>query len=81
MGSTSPHPVPRTSCLPSWWFTRYISVFALFTTVTGVLALCGVDLWVALAVPTSLSTAAIGVMRWLTSTTAAPLSEDSAARA
>jgi hypothetical protein len=39
-------------------------------TATGALVLRGVDPWIAMAVPTTLSTAAIGVMRWLTTTPA-----------
>lgn len=68
MGSMRLHPTPRTSCLPTWWFTRYISVFVLFMMATGVLVRSGVDPWVAAAVPTALSTAALGVMRWLITT-------------
>ncbi|MFE3195898.1 hypothetical protein ACFXHA_43350 [Nocardia sp. NPDC059240] len=73
MGSLKPAPTPRTSCLPTWWFTRYLSVFALFTTATGVLVLSGVEPGLALAAPPALSAAAIGVMRWLTTTFTAGL--------
>ncbi|MGY0499523.1 hypothetical protein ACWZHB_13655 [Nocardia sp. FBN12] len=50
---------------------------------TGALVLHGVDPWIALAVPITLSTAAVGVMRWLTTTSALawPLSEAIAAGA
>ncbi|MFD4438443.1 hypothetical protein ACFWPK_01540 [Nocardia sp. NPDC058519] len=70
MGSLHPHPTPRTSCLPSWWFARYVSVFLLFATATGTLVVYGVDPWIALAVPTTLNAAALGAMRWLATTSA-----------
>lgn len=66
MGYSRPHPAPRTSCLPGWWFTGYIIVFVLFAATAVTLILCGVNALIAVGAPATLSIAAIAAMRALT---------------
>ncbi|MFE3023393.1 hypothetical protein [Nocardia tengchongensis] len=66
MGYSRPHPAPRMSCLPGWWFTSYIIIFVLFAATAVTLILCGVNALIAVGAPATLSVAAVAAMRALT---------------
>lgn len=53
------------SCLPEWWFVRYVFVFLIFTSTSIVLIAGNVAPATAVWVPVTLSGASIGVLHAL----------------